>query len=192
MDLFRSGLRLLSASFPKSNELFKNSDGIPIDFLKNSNQMTSDFCCNSPRTLQENSSSTNWIFSLQRSISKLIFAGYKSSKNQVRRTRFSKFTFQKSSADQQGDREELFKLHILKYGPWNLEEHQFSKLEVKGKQFHLVLRWYRHCRCYRYCCLVYSLQSLMLDKVIQNANQISQRLFVNFWSGKCSLRYVRI
>ena len=56
MDLFRSGLRLPSGSFPKSNELFKNSDGIPIDFLKDSKcikQMTADFCFNSPRTLQE-------------------------------------------------------------------------------------------------------------------------------------------
>ena len=46
MDLFRSGLRLPSGSFPKSNELFKNSDGIPIDFLKNSKciKQMADFC----------------------------------------------------------------------------------------------------------------------------------------------------
>ena len=53
MDLFRSGLRLPSASFPKSNELFKNSNGIPIDFLKNSKcikllifvVILQEFCC---------------------------------------------------------------------------------------------------------------------------------------------------
>ena len=58
----------------------------------------------------ENSSSTNWIFSLQKSISKLIFAGYTGSKNSVwNRPKiqfveldFSKLIFQKSSTDQQG------------------------------------------------------------------------------------------
>jgi hypothetical protein len=61
----------------------------------------------------EKSSSTNWIFSLQKSISKLIFAGYTGSKNQSSKTTknptksqieldFSKFFFQKSSTDQQG------------------------------------------------------------------------------------------
>ena len=48
---------------------------------------------------------TNWIFSLQKSISKLIFAGYTGSKNQVRNRLkiqfveldFSKLIFQKSS-----------------------------------------------------------------------------------------------
>ena len=57
------------------------------------------------------SSSTKWIFSLQKSISKLIFASYTGSKNPVRnrikiqyvKFDFSKLIFQKSSADQQGD-----------------------------------------------------------------------------------------
>ena len=52
----------------------------------------------------------NWIFSLQKSISKLIFAGYTGSKNPVRnrlkiqfvKLDFSKLIFQKSSTDQQG------------------------------------------------------------------------------------------
>ena len=60
----------------------------------------------------EKSSSTNWIFSLQKSILKLIFAGYTGSKNQVRNRLkiqfveldFSKLIFQKSSTDQQGVR----------------------------------------------------------------------------------------
>ena len=59
----------------------------------------------------EKSSSTNWIFSLQKSISKLIFAG---SKNpvwnrlniQLAELEFSKLIFQKSSTDQQGVRQE--------------------------------------------------------------------------------------
>ena len=59
----------------------------------------------------EKSSSMNWIFSLQKSISKLIFAGYTGSKSQVwNRVKIkfveldlSKFIFQKSSTDQQGD-----------------------------------------------------------------------------------------
>jgi hypothetical protein len=54
----------------------------------------------------------NWIFSLQKSISKLIFAGYTGSKNQVQNISrikfveldFSKLIFQKSSTDQQGVR----------------------------------------------------------------------------------------
>ena len=58
----------------------------------------------------EKSSLTNWIFSLQKSISKLIFAGYTGSKNPVRNRQkiqfveldFSKLIFQKSSTDQQG------------------------------------------------------------------------------------------
>ena len=56
----------------------------------------------------EKSSSTNWIFNLQKSISKLIFAGYTGSKNPVRNRLkiqfveldFSKLIFQKSSTDQ--------------------------------------------------------------------------------------------
>ena len=58
----------------------------------------------------EKSSSTNWNFSLQKSISKLIFAGYTGSKNQVQNRLkihfieldFSKLICQKSSTDQQG------------------------------------------------------------------------------------------
>ena len=57
----------------------------------------------------ENSSSTNWIFSQQKSILKLIFAGYTGSKNPVRNRLkiqfieldFSKLIFQKSSTNQQ-------------------------------------------------------------------------------------------
>jgi hypothetical protein len=60
----------------------------------------------------EKLSSTNWIFSLQKSILKLIFAGYTGSKNQVRNRQkiqfveldFSKLIFQKSSTDQQGEK----------------------------------------------------------------------------------------
>ena len=56
----------------------------------------------------EKSSSANWIFSLQKSISKLIFAGYSGSKNQVwnrlkiqfLELNFSKLIFQKLSTDQ--------------------------------------------------------------------------------------------
>jgi hypothetical protein len=56
----------------------------------------------------EKSSSTNWIFSLQNSISNLIFAGYTGSKNPVRNRQkiqfvkldFSKLIFQKSNTDQ--------------------------------------------------------------------------------------------
>ena len=56
----------------------------------------------------EKSSSTNWIFNLQKSISKLIFAGYTGSKNPVQNRLkiqfvdldFSKLIFQKSSRDQ--------------------------------------------------------------------------------------------
>ena len=55
----------------------------------------------------EKSSSTNWIFNLQKSISKLIFAGYTGSKNPVRNRLkiqfveldFSNLIFQKSSTD---------------------------------------------------------------------------------------------
>jgi hypothetical protein len=58
----------------------------------------------------EKSSSTNWIFSLQKLISKLIFASYTGSKNQVQNRQkiqfveldFSKLIFQKSSTVQQG------------------------------------------------------------------------------------------
>ena len=49
-------------------------------------------------------SSTNWIFSLQKSISKLIFAGYTGSKNLI---------FLKSSTDQQGG-------HILQLKAFSL------------------------------------------------------------------------
>ena len=53
----------------------------------------------------------NWIFSLQKSIAKSIFAGYTGSKNPVRNRLkiqfveldFSKLIFQKSSTDQQGE-----------------------------------------------------------------------------------------
>ena len=59
----------------------------------------------------EKSSLTNWIFSLQKSISKFIFAGYTGSKNQVRNRLkiqffeldFSKLIIQISSTDQQGE-----------------------------------------------------------------------------------------
>ena len=59
----------------------------------------------------EKSSSTNWIFSLQKSISKLIFAGYTGSKNpvwirlQIQSVELdlSNLIFQNSSTDQQGD-----------------------------------------------------------------------------------------
>ena len=55
--------------------------------------------------------STNWIFNVQRSISKLIFAGYKCSKNPVRnrlkiqfaKLDFSNLIFQNSNTDQQGE-----------------------------------------------------------------------------------------
>ena len=50
----------------------------------------------------EKLSSTNWIFDLQESILRLIFAGYTGSKNSVRNRQlgeldFSNLTFQKSS-----------------------------------------------------------------------------------------------
>ena len=58
----------------------------------------------------EKSSSTSLVFSLQKSISKLIYAGYTGSKNPVRnrlkiqfvKLDFSRLIFQKSSTDQQG------------------------------------------------------------------------------------------
>ena len=48
----------------------------------------------------------NWIFNLQKSISKLIFAGYTGSRLKIQfiELDFSKMIFQKSSTDQQGDR----------------------------------------------------------------------------------------
>ena len=46
----------------------------------------------------EKSSSTNWIFNLQKSILKLIFTGYTGSKNPVHQTGF----FQIDFSDQQG------------------------------------------------------------------------------------------
>ena len=63
----------------------------------------------------------NWIFSLQKTILKLIFVGYKGSKNPVRnrlkiqfvKLDFSNLIFQKSSADQQEERamlEEVLKI----------------------------------------------------------------------------------
>ena len=74
----------------------------------------------------------NWIFSLQKSISKLIFEGYAGSKSQVWirvKIKFveldlSKFIFQKSSTDQQGDSLVIWRkyyivhtiLHSSKYG----------------------------------------------------------------------------
>ena len=69
----------------------------------------------------ENSSSTNWIFSLQKSISNVIFAGYTGSKNPVlKRLKiqfieldFSKLIFQKSSTDQQGERQEKYETICL-------------------------------------------------------------------------------
>ena len=74
----------------------------------------------------EKSSSTNRIFSLQKSISKLIFAGYTGSKNQVRnrlKIQFVDFDFyklisQKSSTDQQGERMDCrwsYKSHNLQW-----------------------------------------------------------------------------
>ena len=59
----------------------------------------------------EKSSSANWIFSQQKSILKLIFAGYTGSKNPVRnrlkiqlvKLDFSKLIFHKSSTNQQGE-----------------------------------------------------------------------------------------
>ena len=55
----------------------------------------------------EKSSSTNWIFNLQQSILKLVFAGYTGSKNPVQNRLkiqfveldFSNLIFQKSSTD---------------------------------------------------------------------------------------------
>jgi hypothetical protein len=72
----------------------------------------------------ENSSSSNWIFSLQKSISKLIFPGYTGSKNPVRNRLkikfveldFSKLIFQKSSTDQQGEFLPLFDMIALFLG----------------------------------------------------------------------------
>jgi hypothetical protein len=68
----------------------------------------------------EKSSSTNWIFSLQK---KLIFAGYTGSKNQVRNRLkiqfveldFFKLIFQKSSTDQQGEWHLLYSLRKPHY-----------------------------------------------------------------------------
>ena len=59
---------------------------------------------------EKSSRTTTWIFSLQKSISKLIFAGYTGSKNQVKnrlktqfvKLDFSGLIFQKSSTDQHG------------------------------------------------------------------------------------------
>jgi hypothetical protein len=61
-------------------------------------------------SISEKSSSTKWIFNLQKSISKLIFAGYTGSKNPVQNRLkiqfveldFYNLIFQKSSTDQQG------------------------------------------------------------------------------------------
>jgi hypothetical protein len=96
----------------------------------------------------ENSSSTNWIFSLQKSISKLIFAGYRDSKNSVlnrlktqfAELDFSKLIFQNSSTDQKGvrpfqvleanDSTNVRQYHFLKSFPFNSFIHYFSRNTV--------------------------------------------------------------
>ena len=84
----------------------------------------------------EKSSSTNWILNLQKSILKLIFAGYTGSKNPVwNRLKiqfveldFSKLIFQKSSTDQQGesfcDLWMSFKTYLRKRGFWKYKSHK--------------------------------------------------------------------
>ena len=75
-------------------------------------QSTVDLYLNFEKIKLEKSSLTNWILSMQKSISKLIFAGYTGSKNPVpKRLKiqsiefdFYKLIFQKSSRDQQGDK----------------------------------------------------------------------------------------
>ena len=69
------------------------------------------------------SSSTSWIFSLQKSISNLIFAGYTGSKNPVwnrQKIQFaklgvSKLIFQKSSTDQQGERQDHLNVKFIRW-----------------------------------------------------------------------------
>ena len=66
----------------------------------------------------------NWIFSLQKSISKLIFAGYTGSKNPVRnrlkiqfvKLDFSKLIFKKPSTDQQGTGQKLGRKTVRFFG----------------------------------------------------------------------------
>ena len=53
-----------------------------------------DLYLNFEKIKLENSILTNWIFSLQKSISKLIFSGYTGSKNPVRQTLFFKIQYQ--------------------------------------------------------------------------------------------------
>ena len=89
----------------------------------------------------QNSSSTNWISSLHKSISKLIFAGYTGSKNQVWNRlkiqfvelNFPKLIFQKSSTDQQGVRFCLLKtsLHIIYRNRASRLLHQRSLKKIK-------------------------------------------------------------
>ena len=74
----------------------------------------------------------NWIFSLQKSISKLIYAGYTGSKNPVRNRLkiqfvehdFSNLIFQKSSTGGQGNRQPNFYLFVT------LENHIKFKINI--------------------------------------------------------------
>ena len=82
-----------------------------------------DLCLNFKKDKMEKSNSTNWIFSLQKSISKLILAGYTGSEDQFRNRLkiqfvefdFSKLIFQKSSTDQQRASKFSLTINALRY-----------------------------------------------------------------------------
>ena len=107
-DVFSSRVAKQSSVLGNSVVLFgvffKNHDR-PLEIRMTPCWSVLEFC----KIRLEKSSSKNWIFSLQKSILKLIFAAYTGSKNPVwKRLKiqfieldFSKWIFQKSNIDQQ-------------------------------------------------------------------------------------------
>ena len=101
----------------------------------------------------EKSSSTNWIFSLQKSISKLIFAGYTGSKNQVwNRLKiqfveldFSKLIFQKSSTGQKGVRGFCYDLKVQRYGSSTKHPYFASTNTDEPEMIWKINRWQTYC-----------------------------------------------
>ena len=89
---------------------------------------------------------TNWIFNLQKAISKLIFAGYTGSKNPVRNRLkiqfveldFSKLIFQKSNTDQQGIGQKLGRKTVRSFWRnWRHEKNNLKRPDLLPWQFFL-------------------------------------------------------
>ena len=91
----------------------------------------------------------NSIFSLQKSISKSIFAGYTGIKNSVQnglkivKLDFSKLIFQKSSTDQQGEGRKLLKggNNLRKYGICTLNLGFLNKVCIFKLQIQGLVAW---------------------------------------------------